>query len=285
MVDAHESGSPNPTTLQKPLARLLRPLVRLLIRSGVTFPAACDLLRELFVNVAEHEFALAGKSQTDSRVSLLTGIHRKEVSRLRGAGTPVSEVPTALSRTSLIIARWIGGPPFSTAKGDPLPLARSSGQGPSFEALVDAVTRDVRSRAVLDEWLDRGLVQLDGEQRVVLQQPAFIPKSGDEQQLYYFGRNVHDHLAAAVENVLSAKPPFLERAVHYDGLSRAVALQLRDRSRALATDVLKAANLEASAACDSDAGGPWRWNFGVYVYAETVETEAPDASAKPGSGR
>ena len=77
------------TSLHAPLARLLRPLVRLCIRSGMTFPALAQLLRELFVNVAEHDFALEGKEQTDSRVSLLTGIHRKEVARLRGAGAPV----------------------------------------------------------------------------------------------------------------------------------------------------------------------------------------------------
>src|SRR3982751_2501968 len=58
------------TSLQAPLARLLRPLVRLCIRGGLTFPALAQLLRALFVNVAEHDFALQGKQQTDSRVSL-----------------------------------------------------------------------------------------------------------------------------------------------------------------------------------------------------------------------
>ena len=76
------------TKVQAPLARLLRPLVRLLIRSGITFPVATELLRELYVNVAENDFGLPDKEQTDSRVSLLTGIHRKEVRRLRGAGAP-----------------------------------------------------------------------------------------------------------------------------------------------------------------------------------------------------
>src|SRR5215470_4893564 len=88
------------STLHAPMARLLRPLVQLCIRSGMTFPALAQLLRELFVNVAEHNFALDEKEQTDSRVSLLTGINRKEVARLRGAGTPVNETPATLSRTS-----------------------------------------------------------------------------------------------------------------------------------------------------------------------------------------
>src|SRR6478735_10410648 len=99
------SHQPNAAAkLHAPLARLLRPLVRLCIRSGMTFPALAQLLRELFVNVAEHEFALRGKDQTDSRVSLLTGIHRKEVGRLRGAGAPVNAVPAKVSQTSRILA-------------------------------------------------------------------------------------------------------------------------------------------------------------------------------------
>src|SRR6201986_4326934 len=101
--------------LHAPLARLLRPLVRLCIKGGMTFPALAQLLRELFVNVAEHDFALEGKDQTDSRVSLLTGIHRKEVARLRGAGAPVHETPAALSLTSAVIARWLAAPEFTDA--------------------------------------------------------------------------------------------------------------------------------------------------------------------------
>ena len=94
----HSTGpSLDGSKLHAPLARLLRPLVRLLIRSGITFPALIDLLRELYVNVAENEFPLPDKAQTDSRVSLLTGIHRKEVRRLRGAGAPVNMVPAAVS--------------------------------------------------------------------------------------------------------------------------------------------------------------------------------------------
>src|SRR5258708_21753876 len=91
------------STLHVPMARLLRPLVRLCIRSGMTFPALAQLLRELFVNVAEHDFALEGKEQTDSRDSLLTRINRKQLARLRGAGAPASERPATRARTRATI--------------------------------------------------------------------------------------------------------------------------------------------------------------------------------------
>lgn len=267
--------------LQAPLARLLRPLVRIAIRSGLTFPALVDLLRELYVNVAENDFALTTKSQTDSRVSLLTGIHRKEVSRLRGAGAPVNVVPASISRTSRILARWLADPAFGDGAGRPRPLPRiGSGDEASFEQLVESVTRDVRPRVVLDEWIDRGLVVQDGDDRITLVEQAFVPKGGSDQQLYYFGRNLHDHIAAAVANVEAETPRFLERAVHYDGLTREVAETLERRSREIAMDALTTANREAHAAAGEDNAGPWRWNFGVYVYAEKVGGSDGD---EPGS--
>ncbi len=268
---------PDAARLQTPIARLLRPLVRLFIRSGLTFPALADLLRELYVNVAEYDFALSGKEQTDSRVSLLTGIHRKEVRRLRGAGAPVRLVPASVSRSSMIIARWIAAPEFTDAAGAPLRLRRVAdpGDGPSYEDLVESVTRDVRPRAVLDEWLDRGMVSIDEEGRVRLEEAAFAPRAGDDRQLYYFGRNLHDHVAAAVVNGLASEPPFFERAVHYEGVSRETADAMLDLSRRVAQDALQRVNREAQAAYARDPGGSWRWNFGLYLFREDEAARRP----------
>lgn len=277
--DMSDAASPQAAALHAPVARLLRPLVRLFVARGITFPALTNLLRELYVNVAEYDFALTGKEQTDSRVSLLTGIHRKEVRRLRGAGAPVSQVPGVVSRTSRIIARWVAAPEFTDGQGRPLPLPRASeDEAPSFESLVAGVTRDVRPRAVLDEWLDRGLAALDEHGRVVLCEAAYLPRGGGEPQLYYFGRNLHDHVAAAVENIVGEKPRFLERAVHYDGLSQALAERLEARAREIAMDALRQANAEAHEACIGDPGGSHRWNFGIYVYREdTPPASTPSA--------
>jgi hypothetical protein len=258
--------------LQGAIARLLRPLVRLFVRSGLTFPIVSELLRELYINVAEYDFALPDKEQTDSRVSLLTGIHRKEVRRLRGVGAPVHIVPVSVSRTSSILARWLAAPEFTDESGNPLPLPRTAeGAMPSFDSLVMSVTKDVRPRAVLDEWLDRNIVTIGADERISLVEAAFVPRGGDDRQLYYFGRNLHDHIAAAVANVSLADPPFFERAVHYDGLSQEIARQLERRSQSLAKTALRNANRDAYAASANEDSGDWRWSFGVYVYAEQVD--------------
>ncbi len=273
-----------PALLMRPLAGLLRPLVRLLIQCGVTFPLLAELLRGLYVEVARQDLLADPKARTDSRVSLLTGVHRKELRRQR-APEPAPLEPAVVTRASGIIARWLGTPGYVAAgpAGAPLPLPRG-GPAPSFEALVASVTRDVRPRAVLDEWLSQGIVRLDAEGRVVLDAAAFVPGDvggvGGEDWtalLFYFARNLHDHIAAASANVLAAgAAPFLERSVHYDRLSPAAAARMASLGREAALAMLLEVNRGAAEIADADDGAApvggvkagRRVNLGVYLYVE-----------------
>ena len=73
------------TAFAKALRRVLLPLVRLMLTRGLHYPAAAEMLKSLYVEIADREFALDTKRQTDSRVSLISGVHRKDVKRLRHA--------------------------------------------------------------------------------------------------------------------------------------------------------------------------------------------------------
>lgn len=268
---------PPPEVMLRALGRVLRPLVRLLIRSGVTFPILADLLRTVYVEIASTDLAQGEQPRTDSRIALLTGIHRKELRRQRTA-VPEAE-PAIITLNSQIIARWLGDPAYTRADGKPAALPRT-GPAPSFDALVGTVTRDVRARSVLDEWLARGLATLDDDGRVALQVAAFLPREDTVSRLFYLARNLHDHAAAAGANVLTTgQPPFLERSVHYDGLSAEAAAGFERIARETAGAALLDVNRAALALADADdaaaTGAPrtHRVNFGVFVYAE----DAPDA--------
>lgn len=264
---------PAPDALLRSLGRLLRPLVRLLIGNGVTYPVLADLLRDLYLDVAQHDVLTDEKSRTDSRISLLTGVHRKEIRRQRSAAVQPEAEPDVVTLTSQIISRWLGAAPFVAEGGTPLPLPRSAPAGePSFDALVASVTKDVRARAVLDEWLSQELVRLDNDERVILNVDAFIPRPGREEQLFYFGRNLHDHIAAASANVsATGKAPFMDRSVHYDALPIAAAERLEAMSREAGIRLLMEVNRVAAELADA-AGEPTgptrRVNLGVYLYAE-----------------
>ena len=204
-----------PAALVKALRHVLRPLVKLMLSRGVTYPFLTELLKQVFVEVAERHFKLDSKPLTDSRASHITGVHRKDVRRLR-RGLPGAEPDNATaSLGAQIVATWNGLPNYSDAAGQPKPLARniSDGEGVSFEALVAGISKDIRSRAVLDEWLRLGVAYLDANNRVCLNAGAFVPEKGLEEKAFFFGHNLHDHAAAATHNVLGGKPPFLERSV------------------------------------------------------------------------
>ena len=262
---------------------MLRPLARLCIRSGVTFPVLADLLRTIFVAEAQRALPDA-RTRTDSRISLMTGVHRKEIRRLRGLSPEDQTVPEAVTLTSEVVARWLGTPGMTDLAGRPIPLPRVAAAGePSFEMLVEAVTTDLRSRAVLDAWLDQGIAALDPDGRVRLLPDAFVPRPGQANQLFYFGRNLHDHLAAAASNLLAVETaPFPDASVHYDGLSLDVAGRLEAVGREAAGRLLLDVNRAALALLDAAPSpaaprgrtqGTRRVNVGVYLY---VEDEATD---------
>jgi hypothetical protein len=268
-----------PDMLLRAVRRLLRPLVRLLIQRGVTFPAVADVLRSLYVEVAAHELLTEPRARTDSRISLLTGVHRKEIRRWRSETREPEDVPPVITRTSQILARWLHDDDYVDTEGRhrPLPrLPRPEG-GPSFESLVQSVTSDVRPRAVLDDWLNHGIVTLDADDHVILDTAAFVPRPGSAEQLFYFGRNLHDHLAAAAANVIAHGPaPFLERAAHYDNLSPATVARLesmgRDAAQRLLTefnrqvlDLLGTNDRELENAPETPRR---RLNLGLYLFVE-----------------
>lgn len=270
------SSSPPPKALIDALRSALYPLVRLMLAKGLTYSFLADLLKGIFVEVADREFRLEGKPSTDSRISLLSGVHRKDVRRLRQIVDEDSEpVPRAISLGAQLAAAWVGLPQYLDEEGSPCPLPRFVRKGGevSFEALVEGVSKDIRPRAVLDEWLRLGVVHIDDEDRVALNTDAFIPRYGFDEKAFYLGHNLRDHAAAAAHNLLEEGVPLLERSVYYDALSQTSVETLRASAEKEGMKVLKTINREAAKLEANDAADPApksRITFGVYFYTEPV---------------
>jgi hypothetical protein len=278
-------GAAAPPALVKALRRMLRPLVRLLVAHQITYPLFANLLKTVYVEVADSEFALPGRSQTISRVSLLTGVHRKDVKRLRGLGPEADAIPAAISLGAQLVARWAGLAEFQDADGHPLPLPRQADSGPSFERLVLSVSKDIRSRAVLDELLRLGVAEIEaseGEELVRLNSLAFVPERGFDEKAFRLGRNVRDHIATAAHNLAGTRPSLLERSVDCDDLTPDSVRELRELSQARAVEALQAVNRRALALQAADASQPdakHRMNFGVYFSEGNQEAGESESTA------
>jgi len=269
------------------LRRLLRPLVRALISSGVTAPAFYQIVKSVYVEVAEKDFQLEGKRQTDSRLSILTGVHRRDVSAYRAASARTdTAVQRKISAIASVAGAWVGGTATTDATGSPLPLPRTSETGPSFESLVQSVSRDVRPRTILEELLRQDLVAEDADGMLVLRTDAFVGPADTAQKVHFFGDNVGDHIAAAVENLLSDTPPFMERAVFYNKLTPASVDLIEAKGRERAMALLKDVNRTAAACQNADEGNPAateRLRLGVFFYrAAQPATTATNDTSEPG---
>jgi len=264
------------------LRHVLRPLVRLLIARGITFPMLAEMLKQTYTEVAYSDFRLDGREPTDSRVSLLSGVHRKDVRRLRAAPHAAPEaMPESVALGAQLVAAWSSQKKFLDSRGQPRPLPRLASQGGerSFEALVAGVSTDIRPRSVLDEWLRLGVAELDEQDRVVLRKSAFVPSRGFEEKAFYFGHNVHDHVAAAAHNLLTEAAPYLERSVHYDALDPSSVAELAAGAEAIGMKALQAINRKAMDCEARDAkkpGAKQRMTFGIYFFSAPVGQAAPD---------
>ncbi len=243
----------------KLLDALLAPIARLLVARGVMFPEFAERMKSHYIAAAQEQAKAEDTKMTDSRLSVMTGLQRREVARLKDL-KPKEKRVHHLSR---LVALWQTEPGYEKQ----IP---KSGPAPSFDALAQIVHRDVHPRTLLDALEIAGTVSVSGE-KVTLQEISYQPLAGTDDQIAYLARNVGDHATAATENVLGQGPRHFERAVHYTNLSQAQIAELEaDFSRAemaLFEEMSKKA-----AKMKREGAGTLRFRAGSYFYSTKVDT-------------
>jgi hypothetical protein len=210
-------------TLEQSLV-VLAPLVRWLLRSGVQYGSLAQALKGVFLDEARAELERTGTRPTDSALSVLSGVHRKDVRTLSGqpgANRPI-HAPTP---ASMVFTRWITDPiyrgvdPQDPQRTCPLRRIARLGPAPSFEALARSVSSDVHPRTLLDELQRLGFARLEGDD-ILLDADRFISPPGDADAARTLAVNTADHLCAAVHNLAApADQRLLEQSIFADGLS------------------------------------------------------------------
>lgn len=257
-------------------ARILAPLVRLLIAKGVTFQMASEVLKQVYVRVAQKQFADDDEA-TGTKLSLLTGLNRKEIRRLTSedvekTGAPMSSYASAVHSVWRTQRRWLD------KQGNPKVLPRrTSNNQLSFDDLVKSVTTDHRPSAIYEELLRLQYVELDAKEDVRLKPIGYMEDPNFEGKVYTVGDRIEDHLNAAITNILEPTPHFLERSVFSDELSNSSAEQLHALARAewdqIQDKVINAAiALEKNDAL-TDASTQTRIRVGIYFFSEHTENE------------
>ncbi len=259
--------------LIRALTRLLRPLVRYLVSRGFTYVRLIQIIRPLYVNLVEQEYGKDRKPLSDSRISVLTGLARRYVKELRQQPLPSDPATLKASPNTKLIAEWITNPRFLDKRGAPRKLDRiSEGNDPAdFEELANIASSDVRPRTLLDDLIDKGMVEVTASGKLELLSNAYKPDKHINELIDYFGQHIHDHLAAATNNLQTNKAPFFERSAFQEGLTSESIETLKKFTDDSAMEMLKSVYAKAAALADADQDrqdNTYRFRLGAYCYSE-----------------
>ena len=230
---------------------ILRRLAWLAVRKGWLFPVLEHRLRHAYIEAA---VSLCDGDATDSKVSIMTGLQRRDIVRLRRETTPPQNQRQPLAE---IIARWSNDQDYDP-KGIPV-----QGDGASFATLARCVRKDVHPRTFLDVLIENGAVTEVGG-KVILNTRNYQPLAGSDDQLAYLADNVGDHLASAVSNVVDQARNY-DMGVHYRGLSASAIEHLDRQFRTWMNQTLKELDTIART-MPATEDGPYRFRAGGYFF-------------------
>lgn len=200
----------------------LRPLVHVLIRSGITWKDFAELARTTYVEVATRQFGKRGRPTNVSRTAVLTGLTRREVRRQRERLDEAPETWSAhVTKAALVLSAWHQDPQFLDQEGRPRRLTLT-GDGPhSFATLLRACgAGDVRPSTLLKELRAAGAVRTTPDGEIEAVQRSFVPQHMDEQLIGLWGKRVTDLAQTYVHNLTHAArdPARFERAAVNDAI-------------------------------------------------------------------
>jgi len=256
--------------LHAAMLRLLRPLVLLLIKNGVSYKTFADMTKWLFYDVAKKEFTITGRKQTLARISVLTGLSRKDVRHLAELPPPTENDPgEQYNRGARVISGWCRDKRCLDKRGRPRTIPITGGAG-SFDDLVKRYSGDMPTRAMLDELTRIGVVKVTSRNRVRLLQEALIPNTDDGLKFNILGKDVGLLISTIGHNLdPAAGSPFFQRKVSYNNLPEETLAKIRETAGQKATALLDAMDTHLSAR-DRDVNvrvkGTGRYEAGIGIY-------------------
>lgn len=176
----------------------------MLLRFGMTWKEFSDLSKSVFVQAATEEFGIKGRPTNVSRVSILTGIGRKEVKRQRDlldANEPAANRKT--TDATRLLSGWHQDPDFLDSNGNPKLLSRD-GEGATFETLFGRYGGDIAMPTMIKELIKTGAMKESGSGELQVLMRYYQPSLADPENLQFAVDRIHDVIATMNNNVFAA---------------------------------------------------------------------------------
>ena len=272
------SDASSKTGFHKAVRKLMRPLVRMAIKRGISVNDFYIWLKALYVEEAEN-FTIEGKKQSTSRIALLTGLDRKETARLRKLNQDMDALlqqqTKRTNRAVRAINAWQKEAPYSDGHGRPkvIPLY---GEGASLESLVQQYCGDVSVVTVLGELEQSGVIEVHEDGTVTLKDTSYIPHENNEELLFLMGQAAYDLLNTSAHNIeRQGQKSRLQLSVAYNRINPEVIAKLKVLIEADSLELLQKLNrwLDREIDHQEDTNSEqYRAGVGIYYFEEPMDS-------------
>lgn len=180
----------------------LRPIVRFLLRHGVTWDEFSEVSKDMYVDVARSGYGLRRRPTNNSRVAILTGLSRREVARVRDRLLNESDDFTTRrgNRISQILTGWHVDEEFTDDKGRPKDLPPTGPLG-SLSSLFKRYAGDLPHSALRKEMLQRGLVEETPTGQLKVLRRDYIYATVEPEIFNQMSVALHDHATTLDHNL------------------------------------------------------------------------------------
>jgi len=182
------------------LGTVLEPVIRLMLRAGVTWKEFAELSKAIFVEVATADFGIRGRPTNASRVAILTGLDRREVRKLREAAS-ASPVRGYQSKASQVLSAWHHESAFQDEHGQAAALA-VDGDGAAFSELMRRYAPALPVVAMIKELKAAGAVEEMPDGRLRPLSRMYVPSGLPAERLRLWASVLSD-VANAIEHNFS----------------------------------------------------------------------------------
>lgn len=255
--------------------KILKPLIAILHRKSIAFEEFSQIARKIYVEVAEEKLLAAGERPTNSRMSVTTGLTRREVAQLRKLSHEDMLFDVHINRGLRVINGWMTDHEFLTTDGQPAPLFLQ-GESGSFEALVQRYSGDVPHKAMLKELKLNGVIEMRGKDGVALRNNAYIPQKSEEESLALMGQDISELIKTIDYNHQNTpEQAYYQRKVCYDNLPEEAVEQFREMARKESQKLLIKLNSwlvkhDRDSSPDISGTGRIRAGVGIHYFEEAV---------------
>jgi hypothetical protein len=261
--------------LMQCVARCMRPLARIMLRSGVGYPQFAEIAKLAFLSEAKAEKDGRGRSTNLSRIAIKTGLSRKEVARLtkdarvgRHSRQAIRSVDFRSLHAERVLQLWHSDARFVDRRGSPRSLGFANGDV-TFSDLVRAAGGDVPAGAVRAELLSAGAIveAEDGELHPVKRH--FVPADVGEELLVGFTHMIVPVIEGVARNTDEhCTLPFIQRLVYSDRLSPDAVPLFRRVARERVNGFVQSVDdwLSANEVADGQERQPSRYAIGVFYF-------------------